>query len=157
MRSVQCGWCGHCGAGCAVMRPPYSIPHFYTYWHTCISLIAFTILVSTSVSRGGNPTPRRFRREDSSSQPGRHATTATRALRAYESSRHQAHQISTCSHQVHTWPTFDHGQSWHRWNGLSKEMNILGAQPLNQSLCACSDFCATVFAAIQASNASISA
>ena len=28
------GWCGHYGAGCAALRAPYSLPHFYTYHDT---------------------------------------------------------------------------------------------------------------------------
>ena len=78
--SVLRGWCGLYGRGCAAMRVPYSLPHFYTYRLTCISSMTTGRMDITLVCRGGASCPPRYRWEHSSREPKRPATAAARAL-----------------------------------------------------------------------------
>ena len=61
VRGVLRTWCVRYGTGYAATRAPYSLPHFYTYTLTCISLMTVTRMDTTSVCRGGALRPPRYR------------------------------------------------------------------------------------------------
>ena len=65
---VLWGWCVLYWSRCGRSRSPNSLPHFYTYWHTCISLMTATMMDRTEACRGGLMRPPRPRREHSSSE-----------------------------------------------------------------------------------------
>ena len=123
------GWCGLYGAGCAALRAPYSLPHFYTYLLTsylanCLDNVGHH---ANRVKKGSTPFLSSLGLEHSSSESKRPATgTKDHALRVgarVQQAQHFAHLPALPAFE----PVVIDPRQMNRSAGHLEFSNILGA------------------------------